>query len=59
MPEHLRNSDMHKELLEFPLGKHDDTVDTLTYLPQIMRRPARKKLDVTTVHVPANTFTGY
>jgi len=59
MPEHLRYSDMHRELLEFPLGKHDDTVDALAYLPQIMRRPARKKLDVTTVHVPANIFTGY
>lgn len=59
MPEYLKNSAMHKELLEFPLGKHDDTVDTLTYIPQIMCKPPRKKLDVTTVHIPANSITGY
>ena len=27
-------------MLEFPYGKHDDMVDAITYLPQIIRKPA-------------------
>lgn len=60
MPKHLENSDMHKELLEFPLGKHDDTVDAVTYLPQIMRKPGRAgNRTLEPAYKPHNAITGY
>ena len=32
--------ELRTQMLEFPYGKHDDMVDAITYLPQIIRKPA-------------------
>lgn len=31
---------LKQQMLEFPFSKNDDLVDTVTYIPQIMRKPA-------------------
>ena len=52
--------DFEKELLEFPLGKHDDTVDCAAYIPQISRKPGKSKgKGLDTVYEPRNSVTGY
>jgi len=51
---------LYQEMMEFPLGKHDDTVDAVTYIPQIMRKPSRgKSLGVDSTYEPRNSITGY
>jgi phage terminase large subunit-like protein len=47
-------------MLEFPLGKHDDTVDAAAYIPQILRKPGRAKAKgYDRAYVPVNKVTGY
>lgn len=33
--------ELKNQMLEFPLGRHDDLVDTITYIPQNMRKPSK------------------
>lgn len=43
--------DLEQELLQFPRGRHDDLVDSLAYLEQIVFYPAKEK-ENTNVHNP-------
>lgn len=48
------------ELVSFPYAKHDDIVDAISYVLQIMRKPPKKRRKHTvTVHEPQNAITGY
>ena len=52
--------DLYQEMIEFPLGRHDDMVDAVSYIPQIMRKPGKaKSKGYDTVYVPHNAVTGY
>lgn len=49
-----------EELLKFPLGGHDDIVDTFGYIPVIMRKPSRDSAeDNRDVYAPISSVTGY
>lgn len=52
--------ELYQEMIEFPLGKHDDTVDAVSYIPQIFRKPGKaKSKGYDTVYTPLNSVTGY
>ena len=48
------------EMIQFPLGKHDDTVDAVSYIPQIMRKPGKGAArGYKSAHEPTYSSTGY
>lgn len=51
---------LHDEMVEFPFGKHDDTVDCVAYILQIWRKPSKHQSTMQTLPCePRNTVTGY
>ena len=51
---------LYQEMMEFPLGKHDDTVDAAAYIVQILRKPGKARAKgYTSAYVPRNSVTGY
>jgi len=51
---------LYDEMIEFPFGKYDDTVDCVAYILQIWRKPSKhQSTHVDSVYEPRNTVTGY
>lgn len=53
--------ELKNEMLQFPLGQHDDCVDAVSYLPQIIRKPGKgihRGVD-TVYNDPIYSSTGY
>jgi len=49
-------SELEEELLRFPKGEHDDLVDALAYVPQLVHKPQRPKIPQPQ---PADPLIGY
>lgn len=50
---------LKQELLEFPVGKHDDTVDALAYILQLMKAGRKRTRALEEAYIPVNSVTGY
>lgn len=48
-----------KELTEFPFSKKDDLVDSVTYVPQMLKPYQAKTRGFKDVYKPGNSITGY
>jgi len=55
------HSELENELLEFPYGEHDDLIDCLAYLTQIIRPTGGffQRYYTDTRYTPTNSITGY
>lgn len=50
---------LKQELLEFPVGRHDDTVDALAYILQLMKAGRKRTRALEEAYNPVNSVTGY
>jgi predicted phage terminase large subunit-like protein len=51
--------ELEQELLEFPLSKHDDVVDALAYIMQLLRAGSINTLKNKYKYTPTNRFVNY
>ena len=55
----LNHRDLEQELLEFPVGKHDDMIDALAYVLQLLKAGNIKTEIQKYSYDPANSVTNY
>lgn len=52
-------ADLKRELLEFPFSEHDDTVDALAYMEQLLKPVRTKSKPLEYVYTPKSKVTNY
>jgi predicted phage terminase large subunit-like protein len=55
----IHHTDLEQELLEFPLSKHDDIIDSLAYILQLLRPGNVVTQKLKYVFKPSNRFVNY